>query len=281
MLIDNRRAYMTFSIIVVCLNAGDKLHKTIESIFNQTESDYEIVVKDGGSTDDSVKTLLPDDKLRVYCEADKGIYDAMNQAVAHAKGDYICFLNCGDYFYDKKVLSRVKQQAEQLIGQQMRAPQQNAHILYGNILERKTGTLVQSNPVLDDFACYRNLPCHQACFYDRRLFDVRGFDTKYKVRADYEHFLWCLYEAKAKAVYMPLTVASYEGGGYSETKTGLKHSRQEHREIVGKYIPAKKVRKYRMTMLFTLAPLRTWLAGNKVTAGVYQKIKKTIYSVKG
>ena len=272
---------MTFSIIVVCLNAGDKLHKTIESIFNQTESDYEIVVKDGGSTDDSVKTLLPDDKLRVYCEADKGIYDAMNQAVAHAKGDYICFLNCGDYFYDKKVLSRVKQQAEQLIGQQMRAPQQNAHILYGNILERKTGTLVQSNPVLDDFACYRNLPCHQACFYDRRLFDVRGFDTKYKVRADYEHFLWCLYEAKAKAVYMPLTVASYEGGGYSETKTGLKHSRQEHREIVGKYIPAKKVRKYRMTMLFTLAPLRTWLAGNKVTAGVYQKIKKTIYSVKG
>ena len=42
---------MTFSIIVVCLNAGDKLHKTIESILSQTESDYEIVVNDGGSTD--------------------------------------------------------------------------------------------------------------------------------------------------------------------------------------------------------------------------------------
>ena len=110
---------MTFSIIVVCLNAGDKLHKTIESILNQTESDYEIVVKDGGSTDDSVKTLLPDDKMRVYCEADKSIYDAMNQALAHAKGEYVCFLNCGDYFYDRTVLSRVKQQAEQLRGRQL------------------------------------------------------------------------------------------------------------------------------------------------------------------
>ena len=106
------------------------------------------------------------------------------------------------------------------------------------------------------------------------------FHTKYKVRADYEHFLWCLYEAKAKAVYMPLTVASYEGGGYSETKTGLKRSRQEHQEIVGKYIPAKKVRKYRLTMLLTLAPLRTWFAGNKLTAGIYQKIKKILYSGK-
>ena len=80
---------------------------------------------------------------------------------------------------------------------------------------------------------------------------------------------------------MPLTVASYEGGGYSETKMGLKRSRQEHREIVGKYIPANKVRKYRLTMLLTLAPLRTWIAGNKVTAGIYQKMKSKIYSVKG
>ena len=272
---------MTFSIIVVCLNAGDKLHKTIESILSQTESDYEIVVKDGGSTDGSVKTLLTDDKMRVYCEADTGIYNAMNQALAHAKGEYVCFLNCGDYFYDRTVLKQVRQQLDKVQGRLSQTENQAMHIFYGNIMERKTGTLVQSNPVLDDFACYRNLPCHQACFYDRRLFDIRGFDTKYKVRADYEHFLWCLYEAKAKAVYMPLTVASYEGGGYSETKTGLKRSRQEHREIVGKYIPANKVRKYRLTMLLTLAPLRTWIAGNKVTAGIYQKLKSKIYSVKG
>lgn len=261
---------MTFSIIVVCLNAGEKLHKTIESILCQTETDYEIVVKDGGSTDGSVDDLKADDKISVYCEKDRGIYDAMNQALRHVRGDYICFLNCGDYFDDEKVLQEVK---KQIVQNKSSRPV----IFYGNIRERRTGALVQSNPVLDDFACYRNLPCHQACFYSKRLFDSRLFDLRYKVRADYEHFLWCLYVAKAAAVYMPVTVASYEGGGYSESKRGKRQSVREHKEIVVKYIPRNTVRKYRLVMLLTLAPLRTWIAGNPVTAGVYQEVKKRVY----
>lgn len=261
---------MTFSIIVVCLNAGEKLHKTIKSILCQTETDYEIVVKDGGSTDGSVCALETDDKIRVYCEKDQGIYDAMNQAIRYVRGDYICFLNCGDYFDDEKVLQEVK---KQIVQNKSGRPV----IFYGNIRERRTGALVQSNPVLDDFACYRNLPCHQACFYDKKLFDSRLFDLKYKVRADYEHFLWCLYEARAATVYMPITVASYEGGGYSESKTGKKQSVREHKEIVVKYIPKNAVRKYRLVMILTLAPLRTWIAGNPVTAGLYQEVKKRVY----
>jgi hypothetical protein len=150
-------------------------------------------------------------------------------------------------------------------------------IYYGNILEQKTGTVVQSNPVLDDFACYRNLPCHQACFYDRRLFDSRKFDTGYKVRADYEHFLWCLYEAHAEAVYMPFVVSAYEGGGFSESKAAKKLSKQEHREIVAKYLPRGKVFKYRIIMVLTLAPVRTWLTEHPATAKIYQRCKQMLY----
>lgn len=107
---------MTFSIIVVCLNGGEKLHKTIQSILDQTEEDYEIIVKDGGSADGSVEKLIADmgladedavhwskdgfvdeagresaagKHLKIYKEKDSGIYDAMNQAVAHASGKYI------------------------------------------------------------------------------------------------------------------------------------------------------------------------------------------------
>lgn len=261
---------MTFSIIVVCLNPGKKLQRTIESILSQTETDYEILVKDGGSTDGSVEALKPNDKIRVYCEKDEGIYTAMNQALRKVQGDYICFLNCGDYFYDEKVLERVKRQI-------MKKKNDRPTIFYGNIRERRTDALVQSNPVLDDFACYRNLPCHQACFYDKKLFSIRLFNSQYRVRADYEHFLWSLYDAKAQAVYMPFTVVSYEGGGYSESRIGKRRSRREHKEIVVQYIPKNKVRKYRLLMILTLAPLRTWLAGNPATAGMYQKIKKNIY----
>lgn len=261
---------MTFSIIVVCRNAGEKLHETIKSILSQTETDYEVVIKDGGSTDGSVEALEPNEKFRIYSMPDEGIYDGMNQAIRRSQGDYICFLNCGDYFYDERVLERVK---KRIMHKKSRRPV----IFYGNIYKRKTGAMIQSNPVINEFACYRNLPCHQACFYDRELFSIRVFDTTYRIRGDYEHFMWSLYKNNARAVYMPFTVVSYEGGGYSETKNGRMRSGWEHKAIVGKYMSKEKVRIYRIVMLLTLAPLRTWMAENPATAGIYQKIKTIIY----
>lgn len=277
---------MTFSIIVVCLNAGDKLRETIESIRNQAEQDYEIIIKDGGSTDEITKAYLsgygkhpaqeplynvpPDNRIRVYSAKDDGIYDAMNQAVQYVQGDYVFFLNCGDIFYDNRVLAQVKEQI-------LQAALPSQYIFYGNIYERRTNALVQSNPMIDDFACYRNVPCHQACFYAAKLLRDKAFDTAYKVRADYEHFLWCIYASHAITVYMPIIVANYEGGGFSETKENQKKSRLEHREIVNKYLPAAKVRKYRLIMFMTLAPIRTWVAQNPVTAKLYQRIKQKLY----
>lgn len=290
---------MTFSIIVVCLNAGDKLRETIESIRSQTEQDYEIIIKDGGSDDSATQAYLGEyerlhedalsrdsmmrGSISLYRGSDRGIYDAMNQAVQYVRGDYVLFLNCGDSFYDEKVLSRVKGHIMQNDRQDGQCLEREAealeprYIFYGNIYERRTGTSVQSNPVIDDFACYRNIPCHQACFYDAGLLREKPFDISYAVRADYEHFLWCYYKGRVKAVYMPLTVAFYEGGGFSETKENERRSRQEHREIVRRYMPAGKVRKYRLIMAVTLAPLRTWIAGNPVTAGIYQTFKRKLY----
>ena len=286
---------MTFSIIVVCLNAGEKLRETVGSILNQTEQDYEIIIKDGGSTDKVTQSCLdnyrqenntdgmPHGPIRVYCDKDKGIYDAMNQAVQYVRGDYVLFLNCGDYFYNNKVLAQVRKRISQVGVRKGRqaAPTSKSlprrYIFYGNIYERRTNTLVQSNPVIDDFACYRNVPCHQACFYAAKLLQEKAFNTSYAVRADYEHFLWCYYKGRAKMVYMPITVAFYEGGGFSETRESEKRSQREHRKIVGLYMPAVQIRKYRLIMFITLAPLRTWIARNPVTADIYQMLKRKLY----
>ena len=97
---------MKFSVIVVCLNAGQKLHDTLESILAQDYKDYEIVVKDGGSKDGSIEKMVQNEAIQLFVENDKGIYDAMNQAVAHAKGEYLIFMNCGDRFHDGTVLSK-------------------------------------------------------------------------------------------------------------------------------------------------------------------------------
>lgn len=265
---------MTFSIIVVCRNAGEKLNKTIGSIRRQTTDDYEIVVQDGFSTDGSVERLAVEntrDNLKIYREKDTGIYDAMNMAVAHASGRYLFFLNCGDYFQDETVLERVKEEIVRTGGGK------GPKIFYGNIFERATGALVMSNPKIDEFACYRNVPCHQACFYDRRLLKKRGFRTCYQVRADYEHFLWCYYKAHAKMYYMPVTVASYEGNGFSETRENKRRSLVEHAHIVEKYMSRKQIIKYRLILLATFSPLRTYLAQNPATAEFYQRIKRRLY----
>ena len=266
-----------FSVLVVCLNPGDKLKVTLESIRGQTFDDFEVIIKDGMSSDGSrIFAEEMKNEISSLCfieKKDTGIYDAMNQAVAEARGKYVYFLNCGDVFYHEKVLEDMAKLIEK--------HPVSYGIYYGNIYERATGREVASNPALDAFGCYRNVPCHQACFYDRRLLTAHPFDIKYHVRADYEQFLWCFFTKelpeKVSFVYDSMIIADYEGGGYSETKKNKKVSAKEHREIVKKYMSAKKVWQYRIIMWVSLAPLRTWLARAPLTSGCYNKLKKIYY----
>lgn len=259
-----------YSVIVVCLNAGQRLCETVKSILGQTYRNFEVVIKDGGSTDGSVEALASayqDSRLHVHRLKDNGIYDAMNQAVKLAAGTYFLFLNAGDSFYDEHVLERITDEIEH----------KKADIIYGNLYHKALDTIIYAAPEINDFTCYRNVPCHQTCFYHRTLFDKRGYLPKYTVRADYEHFLWCYYKRKAAICYVPEVIASYEGGGYSETKENRKRSARQHREIVVHYMGKKKADFYRLVMLLTLAPLRSAIAGNAYLSGVYNGIKTAIY----
>ncbi|MBQ2257796.1 MAG: glycosyltransferase [Lachnospiraceae bacterium] len=266
-----------YSIIVVCLNAGERLHDTIESILQQKYSNYEIIVKDGGSSDGSVEELqaaFQDERMHIHIRKDNGIYDAMNQAVQLAQGEYDLFLNAGDSFYDETVLDKITEEIERIKNENKKAD-----VIYGNLYHKALDTIIYAAPEINDFTCYRNVPCHQTCFYHRSMFETRGYKPEYNVRADYEHFLWCFYEKKAKIWYVPVIVASYEGGGYSETKENKKRSARQHREIVVRYMGRKKADKYRWIMLLTLAPLRSAIADNKYLSGIYNGLKTAIYKV--
>lgn len=266
-----------YSIIVVCLNAGERLHDTIESILQQKYTNYEIIVKDGGSSDGSVEELqaaFQDERMHIHIRKDNGIYDAMNQAVQLAQGEYDLFLNAGDSFYDETVLDKITEEIERIKNENKKAD-----VIYGNLYHKALDTIIYAAPEINDFTCYRNVPCHQTCFYHRSMFETRGYKPEYNVRADYEHFLWCFYEKKAKIWYVPVIVASYEGGGYSETKENKKRSARQHREIVVRYMGRKKADKYRWIMLLTLAPLRSAIADNKYLSGIYNGLKTAIYKV--
>ncbi len=258
-----------FSVLVVCLNPGDKLNMTLQSIQKQTCKDYEIVIKDGGSTDGSLNNLEEADNIKIVCKGDAGIYDAMNQAVEESCGEYLYFLNCGDVFADEKVLSDMARFIEE-------NPAEKG-IYYGNIFERLTGQTVMSNPHLDAFGCYRNVPCHQACFYARELLLAHPFEMKYRVRADYEQFLWCFFKGGAKPLFCDRLIADYEGGGFSETKENRKLSAKEHKEVVKLYMGSGQILKYKAILWITLAPLRSRIAQNEKTAGIYNRLKGMLY----
>lgn len=285
-----------FDIIVVTYNPGEKLKTTLDSIYSQDFWDYRVVIKDGASTDNSLNILRDsgyfDDfksaRTTIIEAPDKGIYDAMNVAVESLKcvvstneckgganpttdKEYILHLNCGDTFSDRQVLGDVNDYIEE---QDISADSLN--IFYGDQFNLMTKTRVSSAPKINDFALYRNVPCHQVCFYDRRLFDNRGYELKYKVRADYEHFLYCIYEEGANAHHMERVICRYEGGGFSETAENRLKSASEHREITDHYMGRKAI-KYRMIMALTLQPLRTRLAESEHFSKMYNKVKTMIY----
>ena len=269
---------MKFTIITVALNPGDKLQKTLDSVFRQTCTDYEIILKDGGSTDGSmdvwknVSAERPAEaaKLCFFDEKDKGIYDAMNQAVAHAAGDYILFLNCGDILADEKVLERVAAAIDRL-------QDSSPLVLYGDTFSEKTEVVITSAPKITGFTCYRNIPCHQSCFYSAVLCREKPYDLQYKIRADYDHFLWCFYRAKARFCHLDFPVSSYEGGGYSENKANMQKDKQEHRQITKTYMSGAELFRSKVVMALTLAPLRRKMADSRIFSGVYHWVKKMIY----
>lgn len=274
------------SIIVVSLNPGERLKETLNSILEQTYTDYEIIIKDGGSKDGSLDFLKEEGilekypQIRLIVQPDKSIYDGMNQAVSYVKGKYVQFLNCGDLFYDKTVLEKT---AEYILNQEKtdtadgkKTEQLSPAIFYGNQYNLLQNSIVTSAPEINDFTCYRNVPCHQVCFYDGRLFAKRGYLPQYTVRADYEHFLYCIYEENARAFSMPITVCMYEGGGYSETKENRKKSAAQHKEITAKYL-GKKAVKYRLIMILTLSGLRGKIAESPRLSKFYNAIKSMIY----
>lgn len=269
-----------FSIIVVTLNPGEKLIETIKSIRMQSYTDYQVVVKDGGSKDNCLEQLrkyLQTDaemaqRVKIVEKPDKSIYEGMNQATQETDGDYLYFLNCGDTFAHEQAL---QQMAEGIMTHKSAGGR--GLIFYGNIYDALRKQIVPSNPHMDDFACYRHVPNHQACIYHKSLFAERGYQPEFKVRGDYEHFLWSYFCKDANPQYVDVTLASYEGGGFSETKENRVRSAREHQIITRMYMSKGQLLRYKMILLLTLAPLRTKMAESPVFAGLYMKIKKLLY----
>ena len=172
-----------FSIITINLNNDAGLQKTTQSVFGQNFKDFEYIVIDGGSKDGSIALIEANkDRLSYWIsEVDSGVYNAMNKGIQKATGEYLLFLNSGDYLMHENILAEV---ATSLDG---------TELIYGNVflIENSQKSWIGFYPAKLSFQHFvdGSLP-HPCSFIKKSVFDKVGYyDEGLKIVADWKFFL--------------------------------------------------------------------------------------------
>ena len=259
-----------FSIITVCLNAGQGLLDTVERTLGQTYGHFEIIVKDGGSRDGSIEKLPDDPRIRVVTRKDTGIYDAMNQGIEEAGGDYLIFMNCGDWFYSPDVLQSVAER----IGE-ARLP-----LYYGKCFDRMTGQVRAYPKQLTRMTCYRTMICHQATVYRADVLKKRPYDLSYPILADRETLWHLVCAEKVEPKYLDTVIADYQGGGESASEKYIRRNRADQQRLLDTYYPKSEQLKYKLLMALTFQKLRVALSKSPKYCKYYFRTIQTLYDWK-
>lgn len=196
---------MKLSIITINRNNANGLRRTIESVLNQTFSDFEYIVIDGASTDDSV-AVIKEFESKIYqwvSEPDGGIYNAMNKGISKARGEYCLFLNSGDYLSNNSVLNDVF------------SPEIKEDIVYGSI--KFCNNSFKAFPIPEELSLsyfYHNSLPHPCSFIRRELFTHIGlYKEEYKIISDWVFFVIaiCKYNVTLRRVDEVISVYDLSG----------------------------------------------------------------------
>ena len=244
---------MKLSIITVCKNAESAIERTMLSVVAQScfNGDIEYLVIDGASTDKTVEIIKQyADKypIKWISEPDSGIYNAMNKGIKFASGDYLLFLNAGDYLIHYNVIKSLMNLFES----------NKFDIIHGNTFcvnpesEQYAVKSVPETPEVDFF--YLDTLPHQATFYKKEVFEkFGGYEENFKIISDniLNKKLLCDYRVSAKHVDQMISVFVCDGISSTNNKLDLEErktfqknyfSDEEIKQIKAKYIvlPSKK-----------------------------------------
>lgn len=215
---------MKVSIITINYNNRDGLKKTIESVVNQTYTDLEYIIIDGGSTDGSVDVIKEyADKIDYWVsEPDRGIYHAMNKGIAFAQGEYCIFMNSGDTFCAMDTIKRVDDSGL------------NADIVCGNtiMLDR-----YEPPKEITFKRLYSGSICHQCAFIKSELMKKYQYDEKYRIVADRKFFMQALILDNCSYSAIDVDVVNYDINGLSSSNRSL--SDYEHSCMLEELIPER------------------------------------------
>jgi glycosyltransferase involved in cell wall biosynthesis len=221
---------LKLSIITINLNNSGGLEKTIRSIVSQTFIDFEFLIIDGCSDDNSVEIITKySDRINYWIsEPDNGIYQAMNKGIKKSGGEYCFFLNSGDYFVNEKVLENVFEK------------EFKEDVVFGNLLVLLNNKIIGKSKGKDKISfidVYSSLIKHQAAFMRRRLFDKFGlFNEELRIIADWEFFLKTVGSGGASYKYLDIDISCFDNNGLSNHNGPL--ILEERKKVIDKFIPS-------------------------------------------
>lgn len=224
---------MKISIVTATYNSGATLRDTLESVLAQDYDDFEHIIVDGGSKDntlDIVREFEPRYKgrLRWISEPDRGIYDAMNKGVMMAGGDVVGLLNSDDFYTSDDVLSTVSREIRDF------------DAVYGDVHyvdASDVGRMVRYY----SSAKFRRwkmrlgfMPAHPSFYCRRTVYTRFGlFDLSYGIAADFEQLLRLIFVNGIHTKYIPKDFVTMRMGGASSS--GFKSHRQIYKDHMRAY----------------------------------------------
>lgn len=232
---------ITFSIVTITYNADNVLGKTVDSVFSQTYPHVEHVIIDGASTDDTLQVAQDymqrsyaasnGHEVRIVSEPDNGLYDAMNKGLRQVSGDYVLFLNAGDFFPDSEVLSNIARN----VGLEGVSREKLPVVLYGNTdIVDNDGRFLRHRrlqpPANLSWRSFRHgmLVCHQAFYARLDIAKTVPYDCRYRFSADVD---WCIRIMKeAEIRHLPLLNLHLVVANYTEEGQSTIHHRESLNE---------------------------------------------------
>jgi glycosyltransferase involved in cell wall biosynthesis len=199
---------MKFSIITINKNNSSGLEKTIQSVINQTFNEFEYIIIDGNSTDESVEIIKKyGSKINYWVsEPDTGVYNAMNKGIQKAQGEYCLFLNSGDWLIDETTLIKL---FDEIIHTS------EAGIYYTDSIATNHPYFQPPKKIEINYLIVHNLN-HQNSLIKRSLFLEHGFyNENFRIASDYEFWLREFWTFKTKFVYIKTKIAIYDSFGIS------------------------------------------------------------------
>lgn len=219
---------MKFSVIIPTRNAESQLHITLDSLVSQTCCDYECIIMDNESCDQTqsvatqYKALLP--AMTFHSAPDHGIYDAMNKGVQYAQGEYILFLGAGDKLHDASVLTKVKHTLEQ----------SKPDVLYGDIFYLPDQTFHQIETLNNRYFASGKMICHQSIFAKKETLVKHPFDLRFPFGAD-RNWLIQTFREENTFLHVPFIVADYAPDGFTSNPKNRKAVWMESGKILKQY----------------------------------------------